>query len=106
MRACGSVSRKGLPIVLHPIEQQSVHWQRRFLPPAAWHAWRGSSKLKRVFTFPNVTSIPSAHVATGFTTPRKAIMLRIFFLVFSQLIVGGLALMRLVPAAEIGKGFF
>jgi hypothetical protein len=33
-------------------------------------------------------------------------MLRIFFLVFSQLIVGGLALMRLVPAAEIGKGFF
>jgi hypothetical protein len=33
-------------------------------------------------------------------------MLRIFFLVFSQLTVGGLALMRLVPAAEIGKGFF
>jgi hypothetical protein len=33
-------------------------------------------------------------------------MLRIFFLVFSQLIVGGLALMRLVPATEIGKGFF
>ena len=33
-------------------------------------------------------------------------MLRIFFLVFSQLIVGGIAVMRLVPAAEIGKGFF
>jgi hypothetical protein len=33
-------------------------------------------------------------------------MLRIFFLVFSQLTVGGLALMRLVPAVEIGKGFF
>jgi hypothetical protein len=33
-------------------------------------------------------------------------MLRIFFLVFSQLTIGGLALMRLVPAAEIGKGFF
>ena len=33
-------------------------------------------------------------------------MLRIFFLVFSQLTVGGLALMRLVPAAEIGPGFF
>jgi hypothetical protein len=33
-------------------------------------------------------------------------MLRIFFLVFSQLAVGGLILMRLVPAAEIGKGFF
>jgi hypothetical protein len=33
-------------------------------------------------------------------------MLRIFFLVFSQLTVGGLALMRLVPEAEIGKGFF
>jgi hypothetical protein len=33
-------------------------------------------------------------------------MLRIFFLVFSQLAVGGLALMHLVPAAEIGKGFF
>jgi hypothetical protein len=33
-------------------------------------------------------------------------MLRIFFLVFSQLTVGGLALMRLVPAEEIGKGFF
>ena len=33
-------------------------------------------------------------------------MLRIFFLVFSQLTVGGLALMHLVPAAEIGKGFF
>lgn len=33
-------------------------------------------------------------------------MLRIFFLVFSQLTVGGLVLMRLVPAAEIGKGFF
>jgi hypothetical protein len=33
-------------------------------------------------------------------------MLRIFFLVFGQLTVGGLALMRLVPAAEIGKGFF
>jgi hypothetical protein len=33
-------------------------------------------------------------------------MLRIFFLVFSQLSVGGLALMRLVPEAEIGKGFF
>jgi hypothetical protein len=33
-------------------------------------------------------------------------MLRIFFLVFSQLTVGGLALLRLVPEAEIGKGFF
>jgi hypothetical protein len=33
-------------------------------------------------------------------------MLRIFFLVFSQLTVGGLALMRLVPEADIGKGFF
>lgn len=33
-------------------------------------------------------------------------MLRIFFLVFSQLTVGGLALMRLVPEAAIGKGFF
>lgn len=33
-------------------------------------------------------------------------MLRLFFLVFSQLTVGGLALMRLVPEAEIGKGFF
>jgi hypothetical protein len=33
-------------------------------------------------------------------------MLRIFFLVFSQLTVGGLALMHLVPSAEIGKGFF
>ena len=33
-------------------------------------------------------------------------MLRIFFLVFSQLAVGGLALMCLVPAAEIGPGFF
>jgi hypothetical protein len=33
-------------------------------------------------------------------------MLRIFFLVFSQLTVGGLAFMRLVPAAEIGPGFF
>src|SRR5262245_64037835 len=33
-------------------------------------------------------------------------MLRIFFLVFSQLTVGGLALMRLVPATEIGPGFF
>jgi hypothetical protein len=33
-------------------------------------------------------------------------MLRIFFLVLSQLTVGGLALMRLVPAAEIGPGFF
>jgi hypothetical protein len=33
-------------------------------------------------------------------------MLRIFFLVFSQLTVGGLALMRIVPEAEIGKGFF
>jgi len=33
-------------------------------------------------------------------------MLRIFFLVFSQMTVGGLALMRLVPEAEIGKGFF
>jgi hypothetical protein len=33
-------------------------------------------------------------------------MLRIFFLVFSQLTVGGLALMLLVPEAEIGKGFF
>ena len=33
-------------------------------------------------------------------------MLRIFFLVFSQLTVSGLALMRLVPEAEIGPGFF
>jgi hypothetical protein len=33
-------------------------------------------------------------------------MLRIFFLVCSQLTIGGLALMRLVPAEEIGKGFF
>jgi hypothetical protein len=33
-------------------------------------------------------------------------MLRIFFLVFSQLTVGGLALMRLVPAVDIGLGFF
>jgi hypothetical protein len=33
-------------------------------------------------------------------------MLRIFFLVFSQLTVGGLALMHIVPEAEIGKGFF
>jgi hypothetical protein len=33
-------------------------------------------------------------------------MLRIFFLVFSQLTVGGLALMRLVPEADIGLGFF
>jgi hypothetical protein len=33
-------------------------------------------------------------------------MLRIFFLVFSQLTVGGLALMRIVPDAAIGKGFF
>jgi hypothetical protein len=33
-------------------------------------------------------------------------MLRIFFLVFSQLTVGGLALLRLVPEVEIGKGFF
>ncbi len=33
-------------------------------------------------------------------------MLRIFFLVFSQLTVGGLALLRIVPEAEIGKGFF
>jgi hypothetical protein len=33
-------------------------------------------------------------------------MLRIFFLVFSQLTIGGLALLRLVPEAEIGKGFF
>jgi hypothetical protein len=33
-------------------------------------------------------------------------MLRIFFLVCSQLTVGGLALMRLVPTEEIGKGFF
>jgi hypothetical protein len=33
-------------------------------------------------------------------------MLRIFFLVCSQLTVGGLALMRLVPSEEIGKGFF
>lgn len=33
-------------------------------------------------------------------------MLRIFFLVFSQLTIGGLALMNVVPAAEIGKGFF
>ena len=33
-------------------------------------------------------------------------MLRIFFLVCSQLTVGGLALMRLVPAEAIGKGFF
>jgi len=29
-----------------------------------------------------------------------------FFLVFSQLTVGGLALMHLVPASEIGPGFF
>jgi hypothetical protein len=33
-------------------------------------------------------------------------MLRIFFLVVSQLTVGGLALMSLVPATEIGPGFF
>jgi hypothetical protein len=33
-------------------------------------------------------------------------MLRIFFLVFSQLTVGGLTLMRLVAVEEIGKGFF
>jgi hypothetical protein len=33
-------------------------------------------------------------------------MLRIFFLVFSQLAVGGLAAMCLVPEAEIGKGFY
>jgi hypothetical protein len=33
-------------------------------------------------------------------------MLRIFFLVLSQLTVGGLAMMRLVPAAQIGPGFF
>jgi hypothetical protein len=33
-------------------------------------------------------------------------MLRIFFLVFSQLTIGGLALMYVVPAEEIGKGFF
>jgi hypothetical protein len=33
-------------------------------------------------------------------------MLRIFFLVFSQLTVGGLLLLHLVPAAAIGKGFF
>ena len=33
-------------------------------------------------------------------------MLRIFFLVCSQLTIGGIALMRLVPAEEIGKGFF
>ena len=33
-------------------------------------------------------------------------MLRIFFLVFSQLTVGGLASTTVVPAAEIGKGFF
>jgi hypothetical protein len=33
-------------------------------------------------------------------------MLRIFFLVCSQLTVGGLALMHLVPAEAIGKGFF
>jgi hypothetical protein len=37
---------------------------------------------------------------------ERKIMLRIFFLVLSQLTVGGLALMRLVPAAEIGPGFF
>src|SRR5215475_1114399 len=37
---------------------------------------------------------------------ERNIMLRIFFLVFSQLTVGGLALMHLVPAAEIGPGFF
>lgn len=33
-------------------------------------------------------------------------MLRIFFLVVSQLAVGGLALLTLVPLREIGKGFF
>ncbi len=33
-------------------------------------------------------------------------MLRIFFLVLSQLSVGGFALLSLVPLAEIGKGFF
>jgi hypothetical protein len=33
-------------------------------------------------------------------------MLRIFFLVFSQLTVGGLAMLHVVPAQEIGKGFF
>ncbi|MGH8060281.1 MAG: hypothetical protein ACREOH_24095 [Candidatus Entotheonellia bacterium] len=33
-------------------------------------------------------------------------MLRIFFLVFSQLAVGGLTLLTLVPLREIGKGFF
>jgi hypothetical protein len=33
-------------------------------------------------------------------------MLRIFFLVLSQLSVGGLALLILVPLREIGKGFF
>jgi hypothetical protein len=33
-------------------------------------------------------------------------MLRIFFLVFSQLTVGGVALMRLVPEMDIGPGFF
>jgi hypothetical protein len=33
-------------------------------------------------------------------------MLRIFFLVFSQLTIGGLAVMHVVPAEAIGKGFF
>ena len=33
-------------------------------------------------------------------------MLRIFFLVFSQLTIGGLAMMTVVPAESIGKGFF
>ena len=33
-------------------------------------------------------------------------MLRIFFLVFSQLTVGGLALMRLVPMRRSVQGFF
>ena len=33
-------------------------------------------------------------------------MLRIFFLVLSQLSVGGFALLSLVPLPEIGKGFF
>jgi hypothetical protein len=42
----------------------------------------------------------------GLVGRRKGIMLRIFFLVFSQLTIGGLALMSLVPAADIGKGFF
>ena len=33
-------------------------------------------------------------------------MLKIFSLVFSQICIGGLALLPLVPAKEIGEGFF